>query len=94
MHSIDVDFPENGSWSGGCRWNEEISGLSKLAEVACSNKPSDVGFHVGPPKSKGDDRFRGKNHLVPNIVVGCSNNVEMTFGDCYDLVSSMQILSP
>ena len=93
MHGIDVDFSEKGSWSGDSRWNEEISSLSKLAKVACSNEPSDIGFHAGPPKSKGDDRFRSENHLVPDIVVGCSNNVETTFGDGYDLVSSMRIFS-
>ena len=68
--------------------------MSKLAKVACSNESSNIGLHVGPPKSEGDDGFHGKNHLVPDIIVGCSNNVETMFRECYDLVSSMRIFLP
>jgi hypothetical protein len=54
VHRIDVDFGKERSWSGDGWRNEEISRLSKLAEVASADVPCYVGFHVRPPESEGN----------------------------------------
>jgi hypothetical protein len=94
VHCVDVYFCEEGCWGCDGRGNEEILSLLKLAIMACSNKPSNVGFHIGPPEAKGNERFRSEYHLVANIVVGCVNDFKTGCWCWDDLVGSMRILLP
>jgi hypothetical protein len=55
VHRVNVDFGKERSWSGDGWRNEEISHLSNLAEVAGTDEPCYVGFHVQPPELEGDE---------------------------------------
>jgi hypothetical protein len=89
VHHVDVDFHEEGGWGCDGRRNEEISSLLKLAIMACSNKPCNVGFYIGPPESKSDKPFHSEDHFVADIIVGCANDFKTGFW-CWDnLVGSM-----
>ena len=94
VHGVDVDFAKERCGSGDCWGNEEIVGLAKLADVAGTNKPCNVGFHVRLPEVKGNVQFHGEGHFVTDIIVSCMHDVETTFGGYNDLVGTMQIFLP
>jgi hypothetical protein len=94
VHHVDVDFGEERGWGRDGWGNEEISSLSKLADMACLNIPCDVGFHIRPPESKCDECFGSEDHLVADIAVCCSKDVDSSVWGCNDLVCTMRILPP
>ena len=51
MHGVHVGFGEEGRRLRDGRWNEDLSILTRLADMAGSHEPSDVLLKVRPPKA-------------------------------------------
>jgi hypothetical protein len=94
VHRIDIYFGEERGWCRDCRGKEEVLSLSELTQMACSNVPSNIGFHVGPPESKGDKCLCSADHLVADIVVSRTNDLDSSVGGCNNLVRTMLIFAP
>ncbi|ETW85609.1 hypothetical protein HETIRDRAFT_310231, partial [Heterobasidion irregulare TC 32-1] len=89
VHSFHIHFCEE--WCRRCdSWgNEDVASLVNLAKVTCPNKPGNISPHIRPPKVFGNQGSCGIETLVSNIVVGGSENCDLTRGGCNHLVSTM-----
>ena len=64
VHGIDVDFGEERCWRCDDWGNKDVLCLSRLTDVACLYKPSDVVAHKRPPIAKRDMRVRSEISVV------------------------------
>jgi hypothetical protein len=64
MHSIDVGFGEDRGGSGDDRWDEDLTSLAQLADMASFSIPVNIADHTGPPKVFTDVCFGGIEGFV------------------------------
>jgi hypothetical protein len=62
--------------------------------VAAANVPCNIVLHVRPPEAKRNDGFHGENHFVTDVIVGGSDDFDVTIGKGNDLVSAVGIFAP
>ena len=70
-----------------------------MTNFACADEPDDVGLHVRPPESFGDELCRCVNTLVSDVVVSLCEDVEASIRPDDELVfafglSSEKLLVP
>jgi hypothetical protein len=62
--------------------------------VAAANIPCNIVLHVRPPEAKQNNGSRGKDHFVTNVIMGGSDDFDVTIRKGHDLVSAMGIFAP
>ena len=77
MHGVHIHLGEQGSGSSDYRRNEDVTGLAKLAYVAGSYEPCDVGREVRPPKVVDDVCSCGKVSVMSSGVMSGSENCRL-----------------
>ena len=94
VHCVHVHFCEKQGWSRDDRGNGDLSGLTKLAYVACLDEPSNVAADVGPPVPLCEEGMGCEISVVPDVVVrGLHCFGSLSFEE-YPLVGALWIALP
>ena len=82
VHGVHIDTPEERERDGNRRRDKQFGGLSRLALVTCANIPVHVRIEVRPPETLKEAGPYDEKSLVPEPVVGFSNEgVTLGFRD-------------
>ena len=94
VHGVHIHFHEEWCRCGDSQGNEDVASLANLAKVTCPDEPRNILPHMRPPKMFGDQGCCGVETFVSHVVMGCSENCDLTGGGCNNLVSALQVFPP
>src|SRR6266436_3173131 len=94
MHCIHVHFCEE--WCGCCnsQWDDDLLGLSDLAEVAHMHIPGYISAHKWPPISLCNKHVRCIEATVSRVVVCCYHCINSLLDIQYLLMCALWIAFP
>jgi hypothetical protein len=94
VHSVNVDFVEEGRWVINGGWKPDLSGLADLALVTSLNISLHVGVERGPPEAVKKGVAHGVETLVAELVMSITNEHVLNGGVGIKLVSAAGLLPP
>jgi hypothetical protein len=82
MHSIDVGFGEDRGGSGDDSWDEDLTSLAQLADMASFSIPVNIADHTGPPKALTNVSFGSvEGFMAEGVVCGADDGKSSTWWD-------------
>jgi len=94
MHSVHVHLGEKQGRHCDDRWDNNLSGLAELANVARTHIPCDVVSDERPPVSFGDERVSGVKPVMSDVVVCCFHGSSPLSLEEDTLVSALRVALP